>query len=196
MHKRDGVNTDIPCGLFWGQDRREGNQLNVDKRVYALEDDWWELGWANYGRNGTCVGDSAGEPGTGCIQCPEDQEWCAYRRQDSYWPNTHELSHGLVYGGWPVWDAWQETRCIDDPEIIAYTGHCTPITWDDHALWSYSGLPTQKRTEFGRNLYKKTDFLTMQAMGWELRETTALLIWQLQLNNSLLEFWVHSIRRV
>lgn len=171
---RNGQSTDFfGCG-FWGQNLREGKfQLNVESKVYASEDDWWRVNLALYGQSGECIEDTIGQGGLSCIECPDGREWCAYRRSDVHWANTHELSHGLVYSDWPVWKQWHQSpdRCVRDPVLLAYSGVCMPIHWDDHIG---SEDPTSKRsTEFARNPYSKLDYLIMGAAGWDLRDSTA-----------------------
>lgn len=177
MHTRNGVATDFPACSFWGANRRHELSVNVNTRIYVPEDDWWRTVSEIYGENGDCLGDELGDPGNGCIECPDGQDWCVHLRHDIYWPNLHELNHGLTMAtGWPRWARWfwSDEGCIDDPTLMVYAGTCLPVYRTDHVVLLGETFESNKPSDWGRTLFKKYDFLLMQAVGWELRDTTML----------------------
>ncbi len=178
MHKRNGIDTDFAACSFWGANPRNQLSSNVSNRLYVPEDDWWRVVSWNYGQNGECLGDALGDPGSGCIQCPNDEPWCAYQRGDLYWPNLHELNHGLTMAtGWPRWHRWffSDDLCIDDPDLMRYSGTCLPMYRTDHVVLFGETFESNKQADWGRTLFRKYDFLLMKAVGWELRDTTMLV---------------------
>ena len=177
LHKRNGIDTDFPACGFWGANPRDALSTYVNTRMYLPEDEWWRTNTWIFGRNGECLGDSYNDPGNGCIECPDDSEWCAHLRGDIYWPNLHELNHGLTMStDWPRWGEWffSDNLCIDDSELMTYTGTCQPMYKTDHVVLLGETFESNKQGDWGRTLFKKFDLLLMQAVGWELRDTTML----------------------
>ncbi|MEM9304200.1 MAG: Ig domain-containing protein [Pseudomonadota bacterium] len=178
MHRIDGEETDFSACSFWGANPREQLSVNVDQRIYVPEYRWWQVVSWNYGRNGECLGDEVGDPGKGCIACPDDEPWCAHQRGDLYWPNLHELNHGLTLAtGWPRWYRWffSDNLCVDDDALMRYSGTCLPMYRTDHVVLFGETFESNKQADWGRTLFRKYDYLLMQATGWELRDTTMLV---------------------
>jgi len=177
-HTRNGEDTGFPACGFWGANPRDELTFNVNTRIYLPEDDWWRTNnHMIYGRNGECLGDTLDDPGNGCIQCPEGEDWCGHQRGDIYWPNLHELNHGLTMSGdWTRWKKWfdSDTLCIDDPDLIVHTGTCLPMYKTDHVVLGGHTSASNQQGDRGRTLFTRFDIMLMQAVGWELRETSML----------------------
>lgn len=181
MHRINGEETEFAACSFWGANPREQLSVNVDTRIYVPEDDWWRVVSWNYGEDGECLGDELegdfADPGKGCIECPDDTPWCAHQRGDLYWPNLHELNHGLTMAtGWPRWHNWffSDTLCVDDEQMTRYAGTCLPMYRTDHIVLFGETFEANKEADWGRTLFRKYDYLLMQATGWELRDTTMM----------------------
>ncbi|MEM1411992.1 MAG: Ig domain-containing protein [Pseudomonadota bacterium] len=177
MHRINGQETDFSACSFWGANPRDVLSVNVSNRIYVPEDDWWRVVSWNYGENGQCLGDALDDPGNGCIECPNDAPWCAHQRGDLFWPNLHELNHGLTMAtGWPRWGEWfwSEELCVEDDELTLFAGTCLPMYRTDHIVLFGETFEANKQADWGRTLFRKYDFLLMRAVGWELRDTTMM----------------------
>ena len=103
--------------------------------------------------------------------CPMGGATCDYYHVSFYSVMKHELLHVLAYEpGHPKWQAFIDNgNCINDPDVMNFTGECTPLTDVSHA-WAPQ-LHTRNFNQ-GVELIDKFEMLVMQAIGWKLRETT------------------------
>jgi hypothetical protein len=159
-HTRNGAPTELPASGVVLIDRQLPPEWVAENHVdgWAFHDgvseDWWRSSRWVYGPSPT--GD-----------CPAGQSECSYAASSFYSIIKHELLHTLAFeGGWPRWKHFMDVGCIDDPKVMAHTGHCTPV-YGVHA-WD----PQLHQRDDGIELLDDFEIMVLQAVGWPLRETT------------------------
>ncbi len=128
---------------------------------FNLEDDeWWTISRDRHGSSPT--GD-----------CPPGETECDYYFVSFYSVMKHEILHALAYEPrYPLWQSFVDKGCIDAPDLMAYTGRCSPIVGSVHA---WDPVLHKRQWNQGVELIDKFELLVMQAVGWELRETTPFM---------------------
>ncbi len=136
--------------------------VNTTGWNYNIKDDeWWTTGMPLFGESPT--------------GCPSGEAECNYYHVSFYSVMKHELMHAVGYNTtFPKWRAYADSPqfCINDEDLMSYTGRCSPLQDRVHA-WD----PVLHRREWnqGVELIDKFELLVMQAVGWELRETTPFI---------------------
>lgn len=160
------TNSGFPLGIFSGGNVRphplgDRSWINTTGWGYNLSDEeWWTDGMLQNGPSPT--------------GCPGGAATCDYYHVNFYSVMKHELLHALAFSpSIPVWDYYlsQPGQCLGDPDLMAYTGRCTPM-FGAHA---WDPVLHQRQWNQGIELIDKFELLVMQAVGWELRETTPFM---------------------
>ncbi|MEO0325549.1 MAG: Ig domain-containing protein [Myxococcota bacterium] len=162
-HTRDGAPTDLKAIGVVIIDRQlppewvERNYVDGWHFHDGVSEDWWRSSRWRWGPSPT-------------DDCPPGEAVCRFFATSFYSVMKHELLHTLAYqSGWPRWAAFRagEVECVDDEAVMAFTGRCSPIQLGNHS-WD----PQLHRRIQGAELLDMYELLVMQAVGWELRETT------------------------
>jgi hypothetical protein len=162
FHTQDGKPTDLPSSGVVVIDRELPRDWITKNYVHGwhfqdgVSEDWWLSSKWREGPSPT--GD-----------CPDGAAECRFYPTSFYSVMKHELLHTLGYSfKWPRYQRFVDMGCIDDPEVMAYTGRCTPVN-GNHAWDPQLHMRTFNN---GIELIDKFEILVLQSVGWLLRDTT------------------------